>query len=147
MVISRLAPIPPNAVPVSRAASASATVPKSSSPTTANRSAEPSSGDAVEASGAMAAISRLVATRTGGAAVNNQPAAARADRFLAGKRLLRSRQGWAIPAPARPSRRARTWRISPISNGARTTTSTGCAATATTQPFTGLPRPPARSAV
>src|SRR5213078_2211536 len=62
IVISRLAPIPPNAVPVSRPASASATVPSASNATTANRSAAAGSAGSVVTNGATTATTSVVAT-------------------------------------------------------------------------------------
>ena len=83
IVISRLAPIPPNAVPVSMPASASATAPSASSATTANRSATGSRADAVVTNGATTATTSVVATSTVGAARNDLAGAAGRDRLLA----------------------------------------------------------------
>ena len=117
MVISRLAPMPPNDVPVSIPARVSATVPRNSNPTTANRSALESSGDPVATSGAIAAISSVVPASTAGAAANTT-VVPRGVICCLPSCLRRSRQGCSTPPPARPSHRARTCRISPITSGA-----------------------------
>ena len=58
IVISRLAPIPPNAVPVSIPASANATAPSASSATTTNRSAPAAGTAAMVTNGATATTAR-----------------------------------------------------------------------------------------
>ena len=93
IVTARLAPMPPKAVPVSRAARARVTVPNASRPTTANRSAAGSNGSAVVTSGTTAATIRDVATSISGASRNGHPVPC----GLAGWRrasLRRSRHGW-----------------------------------------------------
>ena len=117
MVISRLAPMPPNEVPVSMPARVSATVPRNSRPTTANRSATGSSGDPVATSGTIAAISSVVPARIAGAAANTSVVPCGVICCLPSC-LRRSRQGCSTPPPARPSNRARTCRITPITSGA-----------------------------
>ena len=122
MVISRLAPMPPNEVPVSMPARVNATVPRNSRPTTANRSATGSNGDPVATIGAIAAMSSVVPARIAGAAVNTIVVPCGVICCLPSC-LRRSRQGCSTPPPARPSNAARTWRIRPITSGAPTTTS------------------------
>ena len=106
-VISRLAPMPPNAVPVSSPASASVTVPSASTAATAIRSATGSSGEEVVANGTTAATTRTVAVSSSGAARKTHPVPPGVIGSLRSS-LRRSRQGCATPAPARPSNRART---------------------------------------
>ena len=130
MVISRLAPMPPNEVPVSMPARVSATVPTNSSPTTANRSALASSGDPVATSGAIAAISNVDPATIAGAAANTT-VVPRGVICCLPSCLTMSRQGCSSPPPARPSQRARTCRVRPTTSGAPTITVPICTAPAT----------------
>src|SRR5699024_6714606 len=68
IVTSRLEPIPPKAVPVSRPANVSATVPSTNNATTANRSAIGSTAEAIDTNGATVATTSVVARSTTGAA-------------------------------------------------------------------------------
>ncbi|CNU42614.1 Uncharacterised protein [Mycobacterium tuberculosis] len=129
MVISRLAPMPPKEVPVSMPARVSATVPRNSSPTTANKSALGSRGDPVATRGAIAAIKSVVPATITGAAANTIVVPAGVICCLPSC-LSRSRHGCSRPAPARPSQRARTCRVIPMTSGAPTMTPPICAAPA-----------------
>ena len=106
MVISRLAPMPPNEVPVSMPARVNATVPTNSSPTTANKSALESSGDPVATSGAIAAISNVDPATMAGAAANTTVVPTRGDLLFAklfdyiAPRLQDAATGAALPACA-----------------------------------------------
>jgi len=107
MVVSRLAPIPPKAVPVSSPASVSATVPSRSIATTAKRSLTPPTAATVETNGMTAARKTADARRIRGAATNTTLVPS--GRVASLRSIFRrSLTGWPTPAPARPSMRART---------------------------------------
>ncbi len=72
MVMDRLEPMPAKAVPVSRAASASTTEPKSSAKMTAKKSVLWPNGGRVVASGEMADTQTTVATSTRGPTPKSQ---------------------------------------------------------------------------
>ena len=116
MVISRLAPIPPNAVPVSSPANANAAAPSVSSATTTNRSVPAAGTAAMVTNGATATTATVVASISSGA-VRNTSLVPRGVMGCLRASLRRSRHGCSTPAPARPSNRARIWRITPTSNG------------------------------
>ncbi len=127
IIVSRLAPMPPNAVPVSSPASARATVPSSSRPTTAKRSPALSNGEPVVTPGTMTAMTRvLAAIRTGAAVKMIVVPSGRMRCFRSSFR--RSRHGCRTPLPARPSSLARTWRVIPTTIGAPAATRTSCRA-------------------
>ena len=130
MVIARLAPMPPNEVPVSMPASVNATVPTNSRPTTANRSALPSSGEPVATSGAIAAISNVDPATIAGAAAKTTVVPIGVICCLPSC-LIMSRHGCRTPPPARPSQRARTCRVRPTTSGAPAITVPICTAPAT----------------
>ena len=98
MVMCRLEPIPPNAVPESSPSRATATVPISSTETTTNRSSGTSGTGIAPTSGSSAATRRLDASRTTGAVTRTQlPLSARTGSLASS--LRRSRQGCPTPAP------------------------------------------------
>jgi hypothetical protein len=72
MVITRLAPIPPSGVPVSRAPRAMNTDPRSRTKTTAKKSELFPSGGRVVTRGDMTATTSALATRTTGGAAKTQ---------------------------------------------------------------------------
>ena len=125
IVMCRLEPMPPNAVPDSRPSRARAAVPSSSSDTTTNRSSGMSGSVGVPTSGTRAQTIRLETISTRGAAAIRGPVPAARSGSLAIS-LRTSRHGWPMPAPARPSMRARVWRITPTSRGVSATAARTC---------------------
>ena len=125
IVMARLAPMPPNAVPVSRAPRARETEPRRRRKTTANRSADQPKAGSVANSGATAATTRVVATRTTGARGKTQLACSGRVRSRPAI-LRRSSRGWWTGGPTRPSIRQRTLRMRPRRSGPPTATRTTC---------------------
>ncbi len=125
IVMARLAPMPPNAVPVSRPPSARKTEPRRRRKTTANKSADQPNAGSVASSGAMMTITRVLATRTTGARGKTQLACSGRVRSRRAS-LRRSSKGCRIGGPIRPSIRQRTLRMSPSRSGPQSTTRITC---------------------